>query len=155
MAKRSFLAIILAAGEGTRMKSATPKVMHKVAGDPMLGHVIRAAASAAREALAHTPEQLEVLRDAGVVDAGGRALCVVLDAAETAVTGRRPVSTMLPMGSRAIPVPAIQVAGTTGDLTEGGPAYEVMYLLDADDDAIPTLRGRLAPLGDSLVVRCF
>jgi bifunctional UDP-N-acetylglucosamine pyrophosphorylase / glucosamine-1-phosphate N-acetyltransferase len=34
--------IILAAGQGTRMKSATPKVMHKVAGLPMLGHVIRA-----------------------------------------------------------------------------------------------------------------
>ena len=33
-------AIILAAGAGTRMKSATPKVLHKVAGLPMLGHVI-------------------------------------------------------------------------------------------------------------------
>jgi bifunctional UDP-N-acetylglucosamine pyrophosphorylase/glucosamine-1-phosphate N-acetyltransferase len=34
--------IILAAGQGTRMKSATPKVMHTVAGLPMLGHVIAA-----------------------------------------------------------------------------------------------------------------
>ncbi|HXR94815.1 MAG TPA: NTP transferase domain-containing protein, partial [Rhizomicrobium sp.] len=33
-------AIILAAGAGTRMKSATPKVLHPVAGLPMLGHVI-------------------------------------------------------------------------------------------------------------------
>jgi bifunctional UDP-N-acetylglucosamine pyrophosphorylase/glucosamine-1-phosphate N-acetyltransferase len=33
-------AIILAAGQGTRMKSQTPKVLHKVAGLPMLGHVI-------------------------------------------------------------------------------------------------------------------
>jgi bifunctional UDP-N-acetylglucosamine pyrophosphorylase / glucosamine-1-phosphate N-acetyltransferase len=33
-------AIILAAGQGTRMKSATAKVLHKVAGLPMLGHVI-------------------------------------------------------------------------------------------------------------------
>ena len=33
-------AIILAAGAGTRMKSATAKVLHKVAGLPMLGHVI-------------------------------------------------------------------------------------------------------------------
>src|SRR3569833_2240137 len=33
-------AIILAAGQGTRMKSATPMVLHKVAGLPMLGHVI-------------------------------------------------------------------------------------------------------------------
>jgi len=44
MPKRSCLAIILAAGEGTRMKSATPKVLHKVGGLPMLGHVLKAAA---------------------------------------------------------------------------------------------------------------
>jgi bifunctional UDP-N-acetylglucosamine pyrophosphorylase/glucosamine-1-phosphate N-acetyltransferase len=35
-------AIILAAGQGTRMKSAVPKVLHKVAGLPLLGHVINA-----------------------------------------------------------------------------------------------------------------
>lgn len=34
--------IILAAGQGTRMKSARPKVMHEVAGRPMLGHVMAA-----------------------------------------------------------------------------------------------------------------
>jgi uncharacterized protein len=112
-----------------------------------LGHVVRAAASAAREALARTPDQLQVLHDAGVVDAGGRGLCVILDAAETAVTGQRPVSTTVPLGSHAIPVPL-----PTGDLTEEGPAYEVMYLLDADDEAVPGLRRALAPLGDSLVV---
>jgi len=52
MTTRTCLAIILAAGEGTRMKSALPKVMHKVGGDPMLGHVIRAARSAGAERLA-------------------------------------------------------------------------------------------------------
>src|ERR1700761_8605640 len=35
-------AIILAAGAGTRMKSALPKVLHKVAGLPLLGHVVAA-----------------------------------------------------------------------------------------------------------------
>jgi len=38
----SIAAIILAAGQGTRMKSALPKVLHKVAGLPLLGHVIGA-----------------------------------------------------------------------------------------------------------------
>ncbi|VXB80328.1 hypothetical protein NOCARDAX2BIS_360001 [Nocardioides sp. AX2bis] len=53
------------------------------------GEVVTAAAAAARAALARTPEQLDVLAHAGVVDAGGRGLCVLLDAAETASTGRR------------------------------------------------------------------
>jgi bifunctional UDP-N-acetylglucosamine pyrophosphorylase/glucosamine-1-phosphate N-acetyltransferase len=39
-------AVILAAGQGTRMKSATPKVMHAVAGRPILGHVIDAVRNA-------------------------------------------------------------------------------------------------------------
>lgn len=112
-----------------------------------LGHVIRAAAAAAREALAHTPEQLQTLRDAGVVDAGGRGLCVILDAAETAVTGRRRLPDQTVLGTHAIPVPL-----PAGDLSPHGPAYEVMYLLDAEDDQVPALRRRLAPLGDSLVV---
>ena len=34
--------VILAAGEGTRMKSKTPKVLHTVAGRSLLGHVIAA-----------------------------------------------------------------------------------------------------------------
>lgn len=42
-------AIILAAGLGTRMKSATPKVMHAVAGRPILGHVIAAVRGAGVE----------------------------------------------------------------------------------------------------------
>ncbi len=42
-------AIILAAGQGTRMKSALPKVLHKVAGLPMLGHVIAALKAAGVE----------------------------------------------------------------------------------------------------------
>jgi bifunctional UDP-N-acetylglucosamine pyrophosphorylase/glucosamine-1-phosphate N-acetyltransferase len=40
MSKRSCLAIVLAAGEGTRMRSARPKVLHAVAGRSLLGHVL-------------------------------------------------------------------------------------------------------------------
>ncbi len=40
MSDRSLLIVILAAGKGTRMKSAQPKVLHKVAGRSMLGHVL-------------------------------------------------------------------------------------------------------------------
>lgn len=106
--------------------------------------VFAKAAQSAREALARTPDQMEVLARAGVVDAGGRALVVVLDATEQALTGRMPERVVAP-----VPVP---IRATGDDLTPEGPSYEVMYLLEADDDRIPELRRALLPLGDSLVV---
>ncbi|APH74571.1 bifunctional UDP-N-acetylglucosamine diphosphorylase/glucosamine-1-phosphate N-acetyltransferase GlmU [Aquibium oceanicum] len=52
MSERSCLSIILAAGEGTRMKSTLPKVLHPVAGLPMVCHVLDAATAAGSGALA-------------------------------------------------------------------------------------------------------
>ena len=40
MTARSCLAIVLAAGEGTRMRSSKPKVLHEVAGRSLLAHVL-------------------------------------------------------------------------------------------------------------------
>ncbi|MCD6640648.1 MAG: DAK2 domain-containing protein, partial [Nocardioides sp.] len=110
--------------------------------------VFAAAASAAREALLRTPEQLPVLAQAGVVDAGGRGLCVLLDTVETVSSGKRPMPAPAAFGVHHIPVATLP----SDDLTEDGPAYEVMYLLDAEDDAVADLRASLAGLGDSLVV---
>ena len=42
MSRSRFAAVILAAGEGTRLNSALPKVLHEVAGQPMIRHVIAA-----------------------------------------------------------------------------------------------------------------
>ena len=112
--------------------------------------VMTAAASGAREALRYTPEQLPVLAAAGVVDAGAYGLCVVLDAAVTALTGRRREPDPSPIAQRGVG------ALPTGDLTEDGPSYEVMYLLDASRDfteaSARDLRNRLGELGDSVVV---
>lgn len=46
MSERSCLAIVLAAGEGTRMKSSISKVLHPVGGLPMVAHAVRAATAA-------------------------------------------------------------------------------------------------------------
>jgi len=43
MSQRSCLSVILAAGEGTRMKSALPKVLHRLAGLPLVAHAVKAA----------------------------------------------------------------------------------------------------------------
>ncbi|TMJ60803.1 MAG: bifunctional UDP-N-acetylglucosamine diphosphorylase/glucosamine-1-phosphate N-acetyltransferase GlmU [Alphaproteobacteria bacterium] len=52
MAPRSSLTIVLAAGEGTRMRSSIPKVLHPVAGQSLLAHVLGAAPNGAGAALA-------------------------------------------------------------------------------------------------------
>src|SRR5437588_7703714 len=49
MSKRTCLAIVLAAGEGTRMRSALPKVLHPIAGRSMLAHVLNAVRGAGTE----------------------------------------------------------------------------------------------------------
>jgi len=106
--------------------------------------MIEAVARGAREALARTPEQLDVLKRAGVVDSGGRGMVVIMDALAEVVTGRR-----APAGPAQARVPQPEFApGTDYD----GPPFEVMYLLDARDDAIPRLKEELSDLGDSLVV---
>ena len=52
MTVRTSLTVVLAAGEGTRMRSSLPKVLHPVAGQPLLAHVLDAAPHGAGSALA-------------------------------------------------------------------------------------------------------
>lgn len=62
------LSIILAAGEGTRMRSAMPKVLHPVGGLPMVGHVVRTALKSGSTSISvvvgpnHEAVQAEVAR---------------------------------------------------------------------------------------------
>ncbi|MFI2368790.1 DAK2 domain-containing protein [Streptomyces sp. NPDC018833] len=107
---------------------------------------LHAAYAGARVALDATPHQLAVLDRAGVVDAGGRGLLAVLGALVEAVCGEAPVAPG-PSAAR----PALQ-ARAAEPCDGGGPAFEVIYLLEADDEAVARLRTRLDGLGDSLVV---
>ena len=120
--------------------------------------VALAAVEAAREALARTPEQLEVLARAGVVDAGGAGLVVLLECLERVCAGQRARSgaDASDRRSRRRPDPSSAAFGAArrGHVeAEGIPEFEVMYLLaDSDDAAVETLRGRLVELGDSVLV---
>ena len=49
MTEQSLAIVVLAAGQGTRMKSSTPKVLHRLGGRPLLGHVLRSAESLGAE----------------------------------------------------------------------------------------------------------
>jgi DAK2 domain fusion protein YloV len=143
---RGAYAAVSAPVEGTLLTVAREAAEAAAAATGDLAAVVRAARQAAADALARTPELLPQLKAAGVVDAGGRGWCVVLDALEQVVTGQAPPAE-----------PALLVPRTAGVATrESGSedyAYEVQYLLrDATDDAVAELRTRLGELGDSLVV---
>ncbi|NEB95516.1 DAK2 domain-containing protein [Streptomyces bauhiniae] len=133
--------------EGTvlTVASAAAEAADGAEGD--CGTVVLAAYEGARAALAATPRQLAVLGRAGVVDAGGRGLVTVLASLVEAVTGEA-----VPEETYAAPAGAEVCPDAPEHAGEGGPAYEVIYLLEADDAAVARLRERLDALGDSLVV---
>ncbi|MGP3972534.1 DAK2 domain-containing protein [Streptomyces sp. 8N114] len=118
-------------------------------------------AVAAHEALAATPGRLAALARAGVVDAGGLGLTVLLTSLWAALGERvpeePPAETAAGAGPAACPVPdAATPAAPPADGSPQAPfrpEFEVMYLLETDDpQAVGTLRARLDPLGDSLVI---
>ena len=148
-AKASYAAVAQPV-EGTILSVATAaaRAARSLDSDDLLA-VCRAAADAAAEALARTPEQLPVLAAAGVVDAGGRGLVVLLDALVEAVGGRPPVRPPEPPVATGRSAAALVAARECGS---GEYAYEVQYLLDAEEGAVARLRTDLADLGDSLVV---
>jgi uncharacterized protein len=142
----------------------------KAAVDRGLVAVAEDALDAATEALGATTSQLPALERAGVVDAGAAGYLLLLEALARVVhqdgahIGERmePFADEDPMRRRdewSQTGGVVEPTGATGgpptgaDLTPGGPAYEVMYLLrDSDEPRADALRDTLDALGDSLMV---
>ena len=163
--------------DGTILSVSRAAAVAAVEAAPRGLHAVAAAAFAAGStALAHTPAQLKVLADAGVVDAGGAGYVVLLECLERVCAGDEGVSASERWGQRWG-----QRAGRSsgpGRRTSGdhrhhdaqhvgvgdrgttapqagylGPRYEVMYLLaDSSDERVEALRDRLVELGDSVLV---
>src|SRR5690606_5843019 len=111
---------------------------------------------AGKAALDNTPELLPVLKDAGVVDAGGAGYLLLLDAA-LHVVGGEPLPDAPPPGAddaaaveRAAAV--AQRMGHGGELDVSEQRYEVMYLMDLDDGSIGAFKSGWGAIGDSIVV---
>ena len=124
------------------------------AGDAGLVGVLDEARAWAAEALARTPDLLPVLRAAGVVDSGGTGLLLLFDAFLSVAAGRE-----LPQPAPGGIAGTVEAGGVMGAPESGGllPArtgcrYEVMYLLEAPDEAIASFRSVWAGVGDSIVV---
>lgn len=118
-----------------------------------LAEVITGAADAAYFALLRTPELLEQLRQAGVVDAGGRGLVVVLDSLVASVTGTRPRRELrglvapLNLASEITQRPS---ATQGADQLHNSEEFEVMYHLEASD--LGALQSTLQTIGSSVMI---
>jgi len=138
-------AAVLEPVEGTMLTvadaAAAAATAAAAAGADLVG-VLDAAREAATEAVARTPELLPALAEAGVVDAGGVGVALLLDAALAVVDERR---VSVPNDGRVPEAPPPPV-------TLSGPRFEVTYLVEATDDDVAGLRRRLGDLGDSVAL---
>jgi uncharacterized protein len=114
------------------------------AGDPEpLGELLVELVRHGEEAVARTPEQLDVLREAGVVDAGGAGLVELLRGLAGAVTGD------------AVPAAPVTTAPVGVDAIHLEPSryrYCTVFVVEGDELDRDELEAQLEPLGDSLVV---
>jgi bifunctional UDP-N-acetylglucosamine pyrophosphorylase/glucosamine-1-phosphate N-acetyltransferase len=139
--------VVLAAGQGTRMRSATPKVLHRLGGRSMLGHVLAAAAPLAaartvvvvgsgREAVAEHLAEVAPHADAVVQEqqlGSGHAAAVALDA-----LGEVPGAVLIVNGD----APLLRATTLTALVRAHRDAGDVLTVLTADV-ADPTGLGRI------------
>ena len=114
-------------------------------GEPSLEDVLGLAVEAARAAVARTPFQLAVLRENGVVDAGGQGFALLLEGWLAHLRGEAPSAPTSP----AVVAPALHDgAGTEGRVF----GYCAEYLLEGASAGVAEIRARMMELGDSVIV---
>ncbi|GJE55844.1 bifunctional UDP-N-acetylglucosamine diphosphorylase/glucosamine-1-phosphate N-acetyltransferase GlmU [Methylobacterium thuringiense] len=161
---RSFTAIVLAAGKGTRMRSDLPKVLHAIAGRSMLGHVLAAVQEAGATGISVViePERADVAAEVEALAPGARVHPQVerLGTAHAALQAREALETSCDViiafgdtplvtaqtfrrlssalgGGAAVAVLAFEAADPKGYgrvLTEGGQVVAIREEKDASEE---------------------
>jgi len=116
--------------------------------DANVPRVIAAAAAGARAAVLKTPGQLQILRDAGVVDAGGFGLQLILEGMLKSVEETEPLpATLAEAKPHATPASQVSLA-----LPEGGWGYCTEFLIEGNNLDIELIRNQIEALGNSVMV---
>ena len=115
--------------------------------------MLRAARAAGKTALDNTPELLAVLKDAGVVDAGGAGFLLLLDSALFVVDGEPLPEPDEGDGPSAEQLDRVSRRhATDGGVDVSELRYEVMYFVDLVDERIQEFKESWGEIGDSIVV---
>jgi hypothetical protein len=118
--------------------------------DANLEGVLAVTVDAAEKSVARTPSLLAILREAGVVDAGGQGLYRLFQGALLYLVGRAPVVAAAAGAERA----AAKVSALVAHADEGF-GYETMFLLQAEGSRhldVDAIRGHLESIGQSVLV---
>ena len=133
-------------------ETADAAVAAATAGESLV-RMLRVARDAGRAALANTPELLPVLKDAGVVDAGGAGFMLFIDSALHVVAGDALPEPEDVAGPSAEQLEAVSLrAGADGAVDVSELRYEVMFLLNLDDSQHRAFMTAWGEIGDSIVV---
>lgn len=148
--------------EGTILtvaRDAAAKASQVVAEDGSSAEVLQAAAAEAWAAVDRSKEQLDVLRQAGVVDAGGFGLAVILSAMAEEMAGTKvPLPDQLLVDGASLaqdgPEPEPRHEVFDGEVPEGGFGYCTEFILVGSGVDLDEVRGRLVsePEDDSALV---
>jgi len=118
-----------------------------------LAVMLRAARAAGRKALDNTPELLPVLKDAGVVDAGGAGFMLFMDSAVHIVDGEPLPEPNYDDGPTAEQLEKVALrTSTDGSVDVSELRYEVMFLLNLEDTKLKKFKNSWGEIGDSIVV---
>ena len=137
----------------TVVRESAEAAVEAVSGSADVVAVLSAARERGRDALARTPDMLPVLKDAGVVDAGGAGFLLLLDSFLHVLAGEpmpEPDDSAGPSAEQLDAVAKRQQADGTVDVSEL--RYEVMFLLDLDDSHASEFKAAWGTIGDSIVV---
>jgi len=118
-----------------------------------LAAMLRVARAAGQKALDNTPELLPVLKDAGVVDAGGAGFMLLLDSAIHIVDGEPLPEPTYDDGPSAEQLEKVALRhASDGSVDVSELRYEVMFLLDLEDTKLKRFKNAWGAIGDSIVV---
>ncbi len=126
----------------TVVREAAEAAIRAVAERDELAHVLEQSLQQAMSTLQRTPDMLPVLKEAGVVDAGGQGLCFIL---EGLLRHWR--------GEKIVAAPRAKTAAVDGASIAGEEyGYDIQCLIEGQNLPIDTIRDTLMGMGDSVLV---
>lgn len=104
--------------------------------------VLQEAYEAAQDAVNRTPQLLPILRDAGVVDAGGQGLALILEGALKYLNGETLESATVGMAAQNLPSLAV----------EQGFGYDIQFHIRGENLNVDAIRESIAAMGESALI---